>query len=332
MSEVEQLRAELKLLQEAMAQMKTRAETSSGNLSLTTAPASTESGKDASKTEEEKTDNEDAEVIELKKAEARRKAQAQKKKTSPIELLKINQACDLRVTDTLKLKSDKPSDVLSYQVEVENYLKSVGVLFAIDDNEIDDANPFLLVESEVRGKVHKFLLDSWPEDVRTRYRKLSNDDPRILWTLLIEDSFKVDPKKIREARKGFEILKYTLGKKPEDFIAKLEDAFKEYEHLIEIQNQSVKQKLSFTDTERISALCDSMEEVAKAEPAFMMYLTDLNEAQKNGRDWKGVKAMFVSRVDIFNGVQKKSNNNRNQNQHMSNAARWSDECKPSQQT
>ena len=155
MSEVEQLRSDVKSLQEMMARLMTQMAGNSGNLSLSM--ASGQSDKNTSETEEE-TEHDN---IEVKKAEATKKADEQKKKMTPLDLLKINQACELKVTDTLKLKSDKPSDVLSYKVEVENYLRSVGVLFAIDDNEIDGANPFLMIESEVRGKVMRFLLDSW---------------------------------------------------------------------------------------------------------------------------------------------------------------------------
>ena len=190
-STVEELRSEMKSLKDMfetlMKTMSASAIVTSGNLSLSTSSTSKNEKKTDTVTEEHDT-NSDSEVAEINRAEVMKLVEAKKKKMTPIDLLKINQACELKVTETLKLKSDKPSDVLSYKVEVENYLKSIGVLFAIDENEIDGNNPFLLVESEVRGKVQTFLLDSWPEDVRTRYRKLSNDDPRILWTLLIEDS------------------------------------------------------------------------------------------------------------------------------------------------
>ena len=224
MSEVEQLRAQLKLMEEKLAKFMEDKEVSDDAKTQSLSASNTQ--KDESETVG---GGSEVSINDSKKIEAMAKAEERRKQTNALDLLKINQACDLRVTDILKLKSDKPSDVLSYKEEIVNYLRSVGVLFAIDENVIEAGNPFLMIEGEVKGKVLKFLLDTWPETLRKRYRKVSQNDPATLWKLLMEDSFKVDPKKISNAKREFENMKYGLGRKPEDFIGHGEISLYQYQ-------------------------------------------------------------------------------------------------------
>jgi hypothetical protein len=56
--------------------------------------------------------------------------------------LKLINSCELKVTDSLRLKSELPADILIYKNRVEDYLRSNSVLFLIDDKVSSVNNPF----------------------------------------------------------------------------------------------------------------------------------------------------------------------------------------------
>ena len=62
--------------------------------------------------------------------------------------LRILSSLELRVGESLKLKSDSAADVLAYKRAVENYLKANSVLFVLEDTEHDPKNVYLLVTVE----------------------------------------------------------------------------------------------------------------------------------------------------------------------------------------
>ena len=221
--------------------------------------------------------------------------------------LKILSALELKVGESLKLKSDSPSDVLSYKRAVENYLKANSVLFVLAEAERDARNVYLFVENEVTARVYQFLLDSWPESLRVRYVSQAESDPKKLWTLLMKDSFKIEVSKITAAKENFKNVKYRMGMKPEDLISKLEKSFEEYEHLIALYNEekTAEERISFPDMERVAALYRALDDVANESPVFIALRLALKEVES----WNKAKNSLVSVCDTVNETYNRKNDN-----------------------
>ncbi len=212
---------------------------------------------------------------------------------------------------SLMLKSSDPLDVLNHRSEVERYLHGMGLLAFIRSTDfagkpiaVDENHAFFGLETEVRSQIYTFILDLWPETVRMNYNVSSNNhDPKLLWEQLHLGSVVISNSAVTEGETKMKSLIYEQGVSPLAHIAHLEQHFSAHQQMVQRYNSGkpASQWKSFTDIDKISALCNSLRGIKALDASFRTLATELdravsyvaaktlfiNHVQTNFRDWNG---------------------------------------------